>query len=86
MLRGKCVSAASGFNSAEWPTVFVDTPKTGEKVFKLPTITGSLNTPICPAVVDSSVSMTVSAVAHRIGVFQSGCVYVQEPYIEVTLA
>lgn len=86
MMRGKCVSSASGFNSTEWPTVFADTPKSGEEVFKLPTITGSLNTPVCPVVTDSTVSMTVSAVAHRIGVFQSGCVYVAEPYVEVTLA
>lgn len=87
MIRGKCVSAAGGFVSTEWPNLFSQPPKIGDLVYKLPTITGALNTTTAPLVVESSTRMTVSAVAHRESVFlnSSGC-YSLDGYIEVTLS
>ena len=85
-MRGKCVSAAPGFVYTQWPSVFTSIPKVGDLVYKLPTITGALNTPVPPVVTESVTSMTISSVAHRMTVFQSGSVYVLEPYIEVALS
>jgi hypothetical protein len=87
MIRGKCVSSAGGFVSTEWPNLFAQPPKIGDLVYKLPTITGALNTTTAPLVVESSTRMTISAVAHKEGVFLngSGC-YSLQPYIEVTIS
>jgi len=87
MIRGKCISAAGGFNTIEWPNLFAQPPKIGDLVYKLPTITGALNTITAPLVVESSTRMTVSAVAHKETVFlnSSGC-YSLDAYIEVTLS
>jgi hypothetical protein len=86
MIRGECVSSASGFVYSEWPNLFVDLPRIGDLVYKLPAVTGSLNTVVEPVVVESATHMTVSIVAHKIGVFlnSSGC-YSFDAYIEVTL-
>jgi flavorubredoxin len=86
MIRGKCVSSVSGFNATEWPTVFVEVPVAGHKVFKLPTIVGALNTQTQPTVTDSVTSLTVSSVAHRIGVFLGSMGWHLDAYIEVTLS
>lgn len=85
-MRVKCVSSTGGFVATEWPDQFAAIPKAGDRVYKLPTVVGALNTQVAPAVTESTTYLTVSAVSHRVGIFLNVQGYYWEPYVEVTLS
>lgn len=85
MIRGKCVSSAVDFDPTLWPTLFSAAPILGDIVYQLPEVVGKLNTYDEPLVTDSTSSMTVSGVAHRMGIFLGELGYYWGSYIEVTL-
>jgi len=84
-MRVKCTSAALGFDETLWPTVFASDPKVGDVVYQLPIVVGTLNTQVLPLITESTTSLTISVISHRVGIFLGVQGYYWEPYVEVTL-